>query len=56
MKHPSNDVVRLIDCAALAVHDQLIAVDAQRNRKSILEGGEILIELPEKAEVIVQLA
>jgi hypothetical protein len=38
------------------VHDQLIAVDAQGNRKSILEGREILIELSEQPEVIAELA
>jgi hypothetical protein len=43
----------LIYSTALTVHDQLIAVDAQRNRKSVLEGREILIEFSEEAEVIV---
>lgn len=51
-----NHVVRLIDCAALSVHHQVIAVDAQGNRKSVLEGREILIELSEESEVIVELA
>jgi hypothetical protein len=34
----------------------MIAIDAQRYRKSVLEGREILIELSEQTEVIVELA
>jgi hypothetical protein len=56
VKHAPNHVVGLIDRAALTVDDELIAVDAQGNRKSVLEGREILIELSEETEVIVELA
>jgi hypothetical protein len=55
-QHAPHDVIRLIDGAGLTVHDQVIAVDAQGNRKSVLEGREILIELSEQTEVIVELA
>jgi hypothetical protein len=38
------------------VHHQVVAVNAQSNRKSVFERREILIELPEQAEVIGQVA
>jgi len=37
IEHASNDVVGLFDCAGLTVHDEAVTIDAQRNRKSILE-------------------
>jgi hypothetical protein len=46
----------LFDSGAFAVHDEPVAIDAQRNRKSVFQGREILIELSEEAEVIVETA
>jgi hypothetical protein len=46
----------LIYRGALAVQHQTVAFDAQRNRKSVFECGEILIELSEQPEMIVQRA
>gem|GEM_PF-4848607 len=50
------DVVGLFDRGAVTVYDETIAVDAKRNRKSVFQGREILIELSEQTEVIVEAA
>jgi hypothetical protein len=55
-EHSFDDIVCVIDGGAFAVHDQLVSLHAQRNRKSVFQSREILIELPEKTEVIAQTA
>jgi hypothetical protein len=54
MQHALHDVIRVIDRSAFTVQYQAIAVDAQRDRKRVFEGGEILVELSKKAEMIAQ--
>ena len=52
LQHAVDYVIGLIDCGALAVYDEPVPVHAQRNRKSVFQSGEILIEFSEQAEMI----
>lgn len=56
IEHALDHADRARDGARLAVNDELVAFDANGNGKRAFERREILIELTEKAKVVVQSA
>jgi hypothetical protein len=56
VEHAFHDVVSLIDCGGLTVHDEAMAIDPQRNGERVFESGQVLIEFSEQPKLIGEFA